>query len=626
VSTTPVRPPGQEPDRDARPVVDVLFHLNSEDGWPPVTTERLAGVLDGPGQVRITGTPVFVDDISVGDTVAVTRDGDRLVAGTVLRRGRHSTIRVVAMSGSQLDSLRADLADLALPAAQHASPPILALDVDDRTAIEELLVRLDLATGASLTYSVSCLQHRITDSSFDDLHPVLPAPCDVASLQTLLRGRVVQPGDEDWDGARSAWNLAVDQRPALVAWVADAFDVQSVVRYAVEHGLRVAPQSTGHNASPLGDLSDAILLRTGRLRAVTVDAGRRSLRVEAGAVWAEVTAALAPHGLAALAGSSPTVGVAGYALGGGYGWLARSRGLASSSITAVELVTADGAFHRVDADNEPELFWAVRGGGANIGIVCALELDVYAVPEVYAGSLLFPLDRAGEIFPAYAAWSRTVPESVTSCIRLLRLPPLPDLPEPLRGNAFVMIDGAIDAAATEGESLLAPLRALGPTVDSWTSRPTAELDRIHLDPPAPVPGVSDGLSLADLSPDVIDILLGLAGPGVTSNLLAVDLRHLGGALGRRDPRGGAVDQLEGGFALYAVGIAATPAARAAVGADVNALIHALTPYAAPHDYLNFREVAGPPDRVYPAGTLERMRAVRSQTDPRGVFVAAHSID
>jgi FAD binding domain/Domain of unknown function (DUF4265) len=615
VSTTP-----------AGPVVDVLFQLSPADGWPPAATELLTGVLEAPDRVRITATPVFVDDVSVGDTVAVTGDADVLVAGTVLRRGRHSTIRVVAVSGPQLDALRADLADLALPMTQHASPPVLALDVDDRTGIEELLVRLDYATTATLTYSVSCLQHRITDSSFEDLHPVLPAPCDVASLQNLVRGRVVQPGDDDWDLARSAWNLAVDQRPALVAWVADAFDVQSVVRYAAEHGLRVGPQSTGHNASPLGDLSDAILLRTGRLRAVTVDPDRRSVRVEAGAVWAEVTAALAPHGLAALAGSSPDVGVAGYSLGGGYSWLGRSRGLASSSVTAVELVTADGAFHRVDADNEPELFWAVRGGGANIGIVCAMEFDVYPVPEVYAGSLLFPLERAREILPAYAGWAGTVPESVTSCIRLLRLPPLPHLPEPLRGNAFVMIDGAIDAPAADAEALLAPLRALEPMMDSWASMATAELDRIHMDPPGPVPGVGDGLSLADLSPDVIDVLLDLAGPGVDSNLLAVDLRQLGGALGRPDPRGGAVDHLEGGFSLFAVGIAPTPEARAAVGGEVNALIHALRPHAAGHDYLNFRELAVPADLVYPARELARMRAVRSGTDPRGLLAAAHSID
>jgi hypothetical protein len=626
VSTIPVAQPGPEPERAARPTVDVHFQLSPEDGWPPSSTELLAGVLEAPDQVRITATPIFVDDLSVGDTVAVTDDGSTLVGGAVLRRGRHSTVRVVAVNGTQLDSLRADLADLALPTAQHTSPPVLALDVDDRTAIEELLVRLDLATSATLTYSVSCLQHRITDSSFEDLHPVLPAPCDVASLQTLVRGRVVQPGDDDWDRARSAWNLAVDQRPALVAWVADAFDVQSVVRYAAEHGLRVAPQSTGHNASPLGSLSDAILLRTGRLHAVTVDADRRSVRVEAGAIWAEVTAALAPHGLAALAGSSPDVGVAGYALGGGYSWLGRSRGLASSSVTAVELVTADGAFHRVDADNEPELFWAVRGGGANIGVVCALELDVFDVPEVYGGSLLFPLDRAGEIFPAYAEWVRTVPDSVTTCIRLLRVPPLPELPEPLRGNAFVMIDGAIDAAATEAEQLLAPLRDLGPMMDSWATMPTAELDQIHLDPPAPVPGVGDGLSLTDLSLQVIDVLLGLAGPGVDSTLLAVDLRHLGGALGRPDPRGGAVDRLEGAFTLFAVGIAPTAEARAAVGAEVNALIHALRPYAAAHDYLNFRELAVPADRVYPARELERMRAVRSGTDPLGLLAAAHSID
>ncbi|MDP9220244.1 MAG: FAD-binding oxidoreductase, partial [Actinomycetota bacterium] len=509
--------------------------------------------------------------------------------------------------------------------AASAVPPVLAIDVDDRTPIEDLLVRLDWACTSTLTYAISCLQHRITDSVLDDHHAVPSVASDADSLDGLLRGRVVRPGDEDWDQARSAWNLAVDQRPLMVAEVSDAFDVQSVVRYAAEYGLRVAPQSTGHNARPLGDLSDAILLRTGRMHEVTVDADQQSVRVGAGAIWEDVTAALAPHGLAALAGSSPDVGVAGYALGGGYSWLGRSRGLAASSITAVELVTGDGLFHRVDAEHEPELFWAVRGGGANVGVVCAMELEVFPIPEVYGGGLLFPITRAAEVLPAYVEWTRGLPEVATTCVRLLRLPPWPELPEPLRGNAFVMIDGAIDADASEAEQLLAPLRALGPAIDTWGTMPTAGLAMIHLDPPTPVPANGDGLSLTDLTPEVIEVLLAHAGPDVESTLLAVDVRHLGGALGRPDPRGGAVDQLDGGFALFAVGITPTPEAHIAVAADVEALIGALEPHAAAHDYVNFCERSVPIERIYPARELERMRRVRWGMDPRGVLAAAHPI-
>src|SRR4029078_12061547 len=165
------------------------------------------------------------------------------------------------------------------------------------------------------------------------------------------------------------------------------------------------------------DLSDAVLLRTGRMAAVDVDAANRSVRVGAGALWGDVSAALAPHRLAALGGPPPDVGVAGYGLGGGYSWLGRRLGLASCSITAVELVTGDGAFHRGDADTEPDLLWAVRGGGANVGIVCTMELDVYPIPTVYGGALFFPLERAAELLPAYERWTRDLDERVTTCVR-----------------------------------------------------------------------------------------------------------------------------------------------------------------------------------------------------------------
>ncbi len=220
---------------------------------------------------------------------------------------------------------------------------------------------------------------------------------DTTLLEAVLAGRVVGPQDADWDASRSAWNLAVDQRPSFVAQVATDSDVSEVVRFARAAGLRVAPQGTGHNAGALGDLTATVLLRTDALREVTVDTERRIVRVGAGVLWGEVTDALAPHGLTALAGSSRDVGVAGSLLGGGYSWLARRHGLGSSKIVAVELVTGDGELVRADADRHAELFWAVRGAGANVGVVTALEFEVLPMTEVYAGMLLFPMARAGEV-------------------------------------------------------------------------------------------------------------------------------------------------------------------------------------------------------------------------------------
>lgn len=451
------------------------------------------------------------------------------------------------------------------------------------------------------------------------------APGSVEELAAGLAGRIATPADPDWDALRSAWNLAVNQRPELIAVPADASDVAAIVGYANAHGLSVAPQCTGHGVAARGDLSGTILLRTGRMREIAIHAGRRIVRVGAGVLWAEVTQALAPYGLAALAGSSDDVGVVGYTLGGGYSWLARGRGLAASAVTAVELVTGDGTFHRVDADTEPELFWAVRGGAGNVGIVCALEFRAVPLTKVFGGALLFPISRAAEVLAAYEHWARDLDERATTCVRLLRLPSLPELPEMLRGESFAVVDGAIDAPAADAERLLAPLRALGPAIDVFAPMPAAALGRIHMDPPAPVPARGDGLILDDLPAKAIDALLSLTGPGVQSPLLVVDLRHLGGAVSRPDPDGGAVSHLPGRFLAFAVGVAPTPRAAQAVEQAIGALRTALTPWTIDRDYPNMREAAVPAARFYPPRTLSRLLAVQAAYDPDHVIRASHPL-
>ncbi|GAB3034918.1 FAD-binding oxidoreductase [Parafrigoribacterium mesophilum] len=451
-------------------------------------------------------------------------------------------------------------------------------------------------------------------------------------LAKRVAGRIATPADSDWDKVRAAWNLSVDQRPAMVALPESSTDVAAVLDFASGAGLRVAPQGTGHNASPLGDLSTTILLRTDRMRELTVDPVARSVRVGAGVSWSEVTEALARHGLVGRAGSSGSVGVAGYSLGGGYSWLARRHGLAVNSVTAVDLVTGDGVLHRTDALTEPELFWAVRGGGANVGIVCALEFTALAVTQVYGGALLFPIERAAEVLAAYAEWTRELDESATTCVRLLRLPPMPELPEPLRGKSFVAIDGAIEAGAEPAgltdwaERLLAPLRALGPVMDTFAVMPAAALGQIHMDPPDPTPARGDGMILEDLTPDAIAVLLALVGPGVDSPLLAVDLRHLGGSVGRPDPTGGAVNHLPGRFLLYAVGITPTADSIHGVEEHVAALRDALAPWQADRDYLNFRDTAAPAHRFYDQRTIRQLLEVRNHHDPDGLIRSNHPVE
>ena len=328
----------------------------------------------------------------------------------------------------------------------------------------------------------------------------------IEALRTRIAGEVVTPDEPGFDAARQAWNLAVDQRPALVALPESADDVVAIVEFARENGYRVAPQGTGHNAGPLGPLDDTVLLKTERMRSVTIDAERRTARVEAGVLWAEVVDAAAEHGLAARAGSSPDVGVVGYTLGGGISWLARKHGLAANSVTAVELVAADGRLVRADANENDDLFWALRGGGGSFGVVTALEFELLPLTEVYAGALFWPIERAEEILLAWSRWLDDVPDEVTSVGRLLQLPPIPDIPEPFRGRSFVVVEAVHVGGEEAAAPLFASLRALEPELDTLATMPVTELQKLHMDPEQPVPAAGDGMALEAVTPETIAVL------------------------------------------------------------------------------------------------------------------------
>jgi FAD binding domain len=442
---------------------------------------------------------------------------------------------------------------------------------------------------------------------------------------TLPLGRVLDDSHTDWDLARRAWNLSHDQRPALVAQPADAHEVAEIVQFAAQNGLRVAPQATGHNPGPFGDLSNTILLRTDLMKEVTLDRDARIVRVGAGVVWGEVTRVLAPFGLTALAGSSHDVGVVGLTLGGGYSWLAREHGLSASKVTAVEVVTGDGEFIRADAEHEPELFWAVRGGGANIGVVTALEFEVLELAEIYAGMMLFPYERAEEVLRTYNAWTKGLDPRATTAIRLMNIPPMPNLPPFLSGQSLVVVDGAIDAPKDEADAIIAPLRNLGPTMDTFAIMPTGALDQIHMDPPEPVPGTGDGYTLLDLDDKTIDALLAVVGPGVSHPLLSVELRHLEGAISQPDPHAGAVDSLPGRFLGYSVGITPVPQAVPPVIAAVTAVRTALEPWAGTRNYANFRDSSDAPERFWDASVLERLRAARDRYNANRTIRGNHEL-
>ncbi|CAN7251517.1 FAD-binding oxidoreductase [Knoellia sp. LjRoot47] len=456
-----------------------------------------------------------------------------------------------------------------------------------------------------------------------DPRPTSPAE----SLRDLCGGAVHLAGDPGYDTARMPWNVAVDQRPAAVAIPRHAQDVVDVVRAAAAAGLRVAAQATGHGAGPLADqpLHDVVLIRTSGMASVSVAPAARIARVEGGALWQDVVEAAAPHGLAAMHGSSPDVAVSGYTLGGGLSWYARKLGLATNQVTAVEIVTADGSLVRATEHAHRSLFWALRGGGGNFGVVTAIEFRLHAIPDVYAGMLLWDRERAPEVVRAWAQWTRTAPDEVTTSLRVLSFPPLPELPPFLSGRQLVVIDGAVLADDASAETLLAPLRALGPEMDTFARVPSASLTRLHMDPEGPTPAVASTTVLAELPEEAIEAFLGQVGPGSTTSLLAAELRQLGGALARRDPAGGALSHLQGAYAGFFVAIAATPEMAAQGRADGQALVDALRPWANGRSVLNFSESETDASTAYDRGSWERLRTVRAAVDPDGLFAANHPV-
>ncbi|MPV89170.1 FAD-binding protein [Georgenia ruanii] len=440
-------------------------------------------------------------------------------------------------------------------------------------------------------------------------------------------GAVHLPGDPGYDTARQPWSIGHDQRPAAVAAPTTAAEVAAVVRRAAAAGLRVAPQGTGHNAGPLAaqDLSDVVLLRTGALDEVTIDPATRRARVGAGVIWQPAVEAAAAHGLAALHGSSPDVGLAGYSLGGGIGWYARQLGLAANSLTAVELITADGELVRADRHENAELFWALRGGGGGLGAVTALEFRLYPIDSAYAGMLMWDVADAEKVLRTWAAWAPTAPDEITTAFRLLKLPPLPELPEPVRGRHLAVVDGAVLASDERATELLAELRALRPEIDTFARIPAPAVTRIHMDPEGPTPSVSDAALLGSAPDGAIDGLLAQMGPGSTSTLLMAELRQLGGALGRRHEGGGALDRLDAAFTAYGVAIAPTPEMAAAGADDARALIGALSPWANGRQYLNYAENVVDPRTGFDADTWAKLSAIRASVDPGGMFVANHAV-
>ncbi|WP_300018379.1 FAD-binding protein [Pseudonocardia sp.] len=446
----------------------------------------------------------------------------------------------------------------------------------------------------------------------------------IEDLAPLVAGPVLTGDDPRTADEVAAFNTTHTPRPAVVVGATCAADVAAAVRWAAARGRAVAVQSTGHGL--LSDLADTVLVTTGRMSTVAVDPVARTARVGAGVRWAQVIEAAAPFGLAPLNGSSSRVGVIGYPLGGGLGPMARRYGFAADHVRRAELVSAGGEILSVDAATDPELFWALRGGKGNFGIVTELEFDLVPVTSLYGGGIFFPGAAAADVLHTYRTWVQSLPEETTTSIALLRMPPLPELPEPLRGQFVVHLRYAHLGSPQEGAALLAPMRAAAPTVmDLVAEMPYAAVDSIHMDPTDPMPAWERGATLRALPAEAVDELLAVAGPDVDVPLVMVEVRHLGGAAARPARVPNAVAGRDAAFTLLALGPMAGPLAET-MPAITQSLVDRMAPWAG-GALLNFLGAAGP-DRVlglWDDADRARLLAVKHRLDPTTMFSCGHAL-
>lgn len=458
--------------------------------------------------------------------------------------------------------------------------------------------------------------------------PTPSLPFSVEALDALriaLQGDAYLPDDDGYAGAIAAWSLLVRHTPYLAVVPVSADDIAATVAFAAAHNLPVGVMGSGHG-QPV-PCTSGILINTSRMRGVEIDPASGTARVEPGAKWADVIPMAQQHGLAPLNGSSSDVGVIGYTLGGGHGWMTRAYGRAADRIVAAELVIATGEQLRVTGDSHPELLWALRGGGGNFGIITALEFGLVPVTEVYGGAVMYPLTEAASVLRAFSAWSPSLPAEITASVGFMRFPPLPQIPPPLQGAAVVVVRACAVGDLAGGEALIAPMRELGtPLMDTFGTLPYAAIDSVSMDPVDPMPFRATTMVLRDLDEATIAALLEAAGPDVETPLMMVDIRDLrpapGDAIGDDRAR---VD----GLALYAIGIAFDPAMLPAIDGALAALRETLAPVASERVLLNFLGDGDQgPERTraaFPAEAWARLGAAKRRYDPENRFRFNHNI-
>ncbi|MFC5265016.1 FAD-binding oxidoreductase [Kribbella qitaiheensis] len=462
--------------------------------------------------------------------------------------------------------------------------------------------------------------------TFNDssLPPVLPE--DAASLVAAVTGSVLLPGDAGYDDERAVFNLNHDLVPAVIVVAESTADVRAAVAFAAGQHRPVLVKTTGHQM--VGPAHGAVVIATRRMNDVAIDAVGRTARVGAGAIWAEVVKKAAEAGLAPLNGSNPTVGVSGYTLGGGLSpTLGRSHGYAADHVRSLDVVTADGELRHVNAQSEPDLFWALRGGKGNFGVATALEFDLFPVPRLYGGGIYFPGERTADVLRAWTAWHPGTPETMISSFAVLRLRALPQLPESLYGEFVVHLRIAYNGTAADGERMVAPLRAVAPALlDTVADMPYTKVASIHNETTEPVPYYERSIMLREFPADALDKLVELAGPDSANTLTMVELRALGGAWDREPAVPNAVATR--GLPYVLLGVAGGPVSEEQqLKESVAVLLDGMEPWRGDRRLVNnlAPDEATDAAAIYGPERYKRLAAVKKTYDPTNMFRINHNV-
>jgi FAD/FMN-containing dehydrogenase len=452
--------------------------------------------------------------------------------------------------------------------------------------------------------------------------PTAAAEVAVDELRGGFRGRLITPADADYDAARKVWNGLIDRRPSLIARCTGVADVIAAVNFASKHDLLVAVRGGGHSFPGHSVCDGGLVIDLSPMKGTRVDVANQTVRAQGGVTWGELDHETQVFGLATPGGAVSTTGIAGLTLGGGsQGWLVRRFGTTADNLLSVDIVTADGRYLRANAEENPDLFWAVRGGGGNFGVVTSFEYQLHPVgPIVLAGAAFYPWARATEITQFYLDYVTAIPDDLTTALFYWTAPPAPFLPESAHGRQFAIIAGCYAGAVQEGERAVAPLRDLKPEVDLLGPFPYVAFQAMF-DPLLPhgILAYAKSDYFDEISPAAVAEMVTRA-ETLPSPLAMVRLNHYGGAVAAVANDATAFAHRDSAFALNVDSFWHDPAESEKNIRWTREVWEAMRAYAPRGSYVNFLTDEGE-DRVRESygGNYDRLVAVKNKYDPRNMF-------